>query len=330
MGLPISDVTFVFVAGSVTVGSAQPSGIFSVATSRDRQPDTGAAVPALGGQAEPFFMSFAKASDQVPGAINTGNIYFQFNLATPLPIGAQIVLMLPANYFSAVDATKESSVCCSSTIKCVLRAGAAVIYNTVIDTLTCTTTTGSLPAGRAILTLLVGTATTGLPQAAAKFNVYTTTPLLGAPGKTTASQYCSNSNDPSQRNKLKLSFATDHICQPSVATRNCFRRSILLLQGKNVVGRRLFDLLLLRHCPVFAFLDMPAFFTRTHPHSPPSFHPCRHSFPVHPPSMQRHRRHPRSLCRHAVLQRYSTKRRFGARCARHPFRKRFESACCVS
>jgi hypothetical protein len=231
-GLAASFVEFGFVAGSVTVGSSQQLGIFNVATSYDRKPDTGAAVPALGGRTEPFFMSFASASDRAPGSINSGNIYFQFNLQSPVPIGGQIVLVLPPNYFSAVDSTKAASVCCSSTIKCVLRAGSEVLANSPADSLTCTTTTGSLPAGRAILTLFVGTVTIGQPQAAAKFDVYTTTPLTDDAGSSAVqSQSCSPSNDPSKQNTLRLSFATDHICKLSEATRGCFMRSTLLVQG---------------------------------------------------------------------------------------------------
>ena len=62
-----------------------------------------------------------------------------------------------------------------------------------------------------------------------------------------SSQYCSSSNDPSKRSKLRLSFAIDSLCTPYLysigATRDCYMRNASMVQGEDAIAKRLLHLI---------------------------------------------------------------------------------------
>jgi hypothetical protein len=118
-------------------------------------------------------LAFATANDRVPGTVNTGPVTLGFTVATPIPVGGKITLVLPINYFSAVDPSALNHLSSpGATCLCALTkaAGAALT-----DAVTCTTAGAVVQAGAQTLTLIAGAVTTGAPQAAGALQVSTST-----------------------------------------------------------------------------------------------------------------------------------------------------------
>ena len=118
-------------------------------------------------------LAFATVGDRVPGTVNTGAVTLGFTVATAIPVGGKITLVLPMNYFSAVDSSKLNTLSPGgATCTCTLTkaAGAAVT-----DAVTCTSAGAVVAAGAQTLTLIAGAVTTGVPQAASTFQVWTST-----------------------------------------------------------------------------------------------------------------------------------------------------------
>jgi len=160
-----------FVSGSVRIGHSQAADTFNVRTSTDRNLATAPATVALGGVlGAGVAISFTTAADKVPGTVNAGTVTLGFTVINVVPIGGQIVVSLPLNYFSAVDISKINTLTTTgSTCTCVLAKAAT----STTDTVTCTVAGASVAAVAQTLTFIVGSVTTGNPQAASTFTVRT-------------------------------------------------------------------------------------------------------------------------------------------------------------
>jgi len=161
-----------FVSGSVRIGHSQAADAFNVRTSTDRNWKTPApATVALGGVlGAGVAIAFATSTDKVPGTVNAGAVTLGFTVINVVPIGGQIVVSLPLNYFSAVDVSKINTLTTTgSTCTCVLAKAAT----STTDTVTCTVAGASVAAVAQTLTFIAGSVTAGNPQAASTFTVRT-------------------------------------------------------------------------------------------------------------------------------------------------------------
>jgi len=158
-------------SGAVRIGNSQAAGTFNVRTSTDIALATPPATVALGGVlGSGVAIAFATAADKVPGTVNAGAVTLGFTVINAVPIGGAIVVSLPLNYFSAVDATKVNTLTTtSSTCKCVL----AKAVTTTTDTVTCTVAGAPVAAVAQTLTFIAGSVTSGSPQAASTFTAHT-------------------------------------------------------------------------------------------------------------------------------------------------------------
>jgi hypothetical protein len=163
--------TLTFISGSVRIGNSQAAGVFNVKTSTDRSLASAPAKVALGGVLTTSApIAFTTAGDKAPGAVNAGTVTLGFTVINVVPIGGQIVVSLPLNYFSAVDASKINTLTTTgSTCKCVLAKAAT----TTTDTVTCTVAGASVAAVAQTLTFIVGSVTAGDAQVASTFTVRT-------------------------------------------------------------------------------------------------------------------------------------------------------------
>lgn len=189
-----------FVSGSVRIGHSQAADNFNVRTSTDRNWKTTAPVTvALGGVlGAGVAIAFATSTDKVPGTVNAGVVTLGFTVINVVPIGGQIVVSLPLNYFSAVDVSKINTLTTTgSTCTCVLAKAAT----STTDTVTCTVAGASVAAVAQTLTFIAGSVTAGNPQAASTFTVRTHSnapadaaggPVSGPPSTTSAKSLASN------------------------------------------------------------------------------------------------------------------------------------------
>lgn len=188
-----------FVSGSVRIGHSQAADTFNVRTSTDRNLATAPATVALGGVlGAGVAISFNTADDKVPGTVNAGTVTLGFTVINVVPIGGQIVVSLPLNYFSAVDVSKINTLATTgSTCTCVLAKAAT----STTDTVTCTVAGASVAAVAQTLTFIAGSVTAGNPQAASTFTVRTHSnapadaaggPVSGPPSTTSAKSLASN------------------------------------------------------------------------------------------------------------------------------------------
>jgi len=163
--------TLTFISGSVRIGNSQAADTFNVKTSTDRSLATPPATVALVGVLTTGVgIAFTTAADKVPGTVNAGTVTLGFTVINVVPIGGQIVVSLPLNYFSAVDATKINTLTTTgSTCKCVLAKAATA----TTDTVTCTVAGASVAAVAQTLTFIAGSVTAGSPQVASTFTVRT-------------------------------------------------------------------------------------------------------------------------------------------------------------
>lgn len=162
--------TLTFVTGSVRIGDSQGAGTYNVKTSTDIALATPPATVALGGQLTGGVLTFVTATDKVPGTVNTGGVTLGFTVINVVPIGGAIVVVLPLNYFSAVDSTKINTLTTTgSTCTCTLHKAVTATR----DALNCTVAGAAVTAVAQTLTLIAGSVTTGLPQAAGIFMMRT-------------------------------------------------------------------------------------------------------------------------------------------------------------
>jgi len=119
--------------------------------------------------------------------LNTGAVTIGFTTATAIPLSlGKITIALPAGYFSVADAgilntfTTGGSAS-TATAKCARTGGTAttaVLGIMGADTLVCTLeSTSALAAGVQVMTFIAGAVTTGTPQAAATYQVATSTDM---------------------------------------------------------------------------------------------------------------------------------------------------------
>jgi len=132
---------------------------------------------------------FATDTDKIEGTINTGAITVGFKTSAPLIVSNKITLVLPANYFTAADNTKintfvttvgKPTTSSTSTATCAYTAGSSNIDVLGVmggDRLICTIATATLLAGDQVMTLVPGSVTIGPPQAAATFNIATSSDI---------------------------------------------------------------------------------------------------------------------------------------------------------
>jgi hypothetical protein len=171
--------TVTFPAGSVAVGTGQKASTFTIETSADL-PLAGTATVALGGGMMGYKpLAFSNAQDQIPGRRNSGSVIFGISLSNSVPIGGQVILTLPSNYFMEVDskaavtmtqATARRTLLQVVTLSCVRTAG------TPIDTITCTTRGAASGTGAQMFTFPAGSLVTGLPTGAGGLNIATANP----------------------------------------------------------------------------------------------------------------------------------------------------------
>jgi len=173
-----------FANGSVTTGVPQAAAHYNVATSTDQKIGTAPATLAIGSALSAgAAMTFQQPTDQVPGTVNTGHITVGFTVVTAIPIGGKFTVALPAKYFSAFDSTKTHSFTTGTTAArctCVLTAGVSgtsVLGIGSADTLICTTSAAIVAAAAQVVSFANGSVTTGVPQAAATYNVATSTDI---------------------------------------------------------------------------------------------------------------------------------------------------------
>jgi len=177
-----SAITFTFIAGAVTTGTAQAAGNIQVATSLDRADVITRSPP----------LTYSQAVDKTTAGAITGTITFNFRLYNSLSISSpagKITIAVPRTYFTAVDTGtgKEvtfkvgtSSYIAADTTKatCAVTgsfgSGTTTVYDVVnADVIVCTLAgTAALAAGEIEVKFAVGSLTTGAGAATlTTFNV---------------------------------------------------------------------------------------------------------------------------------------------------------------
>jgi len=166
-----------FPVGYFKTVSPQAAAKYNVATSQDIALATAPATVALGGQ---LTAGATMTITNVGGSVGSnkmlnGTVTVGFTVATAVPIGGKIILTLPSNYFLSVDdAIVNTLTTTSATCTCRLTKKNTTLSETV-DTVTCTTAAAALAAAAQTLTFVTGSVRIGDSQAAATYNVRTST-----------------------------------------------------------------------------------------------------------------------------------------------------------
>jgi len=168
--------TLTLVAGTVTTGGPTAAATYNVATSSDQQLITAPGLLSLGGTLTAgSALAFTTAANNVPGTLNTDTVTVGFTAATAVPIGGTVSLILPLNYFTAVDSSKVGTF---TTTKATCTCKLTKATTATTDTVTCTVAGAAVAAVAQTLTLIAGTVTVGGPMASANtFSMQTSTDL---------------------------------------------------------------------------------------------------------------------------------------------------------
>jgi len=153
-----ADVLYIAI-GSVTTGAPQAGATYNVATSGDKAIAKASAKKTLdlgSTLTNGFAMAFTQDSDRIPGrsASNNATITLGFTAVSGLSIGDQISIILPQNFFSKVDSSKDNIVAIGTstavTAKCALRNAQSTVQTSISLDKTTVSTSGAVLTVRTI------------------------------------------------------------------------------------------------------------------------------------------------------------------------------------